>query len=203
MLCSVNSLHVPVWEPWNAQRRSVMLADAHKSAVAPKRAYKRAHVEADNTTGYNPSTCDFLQTGLVPVLPLNSPRNTSKSRAACWFAVSGLNPVFHVLNTPPLLSPPTALVGIVKHPRPALFSMLPCGQRSRAEYMHERGALTTNSPALRNANPACSGLHKDTLHTHTHTPLHTLQQLGSTFSIVYRQKCAVSDSCKKISISDV
>lgn len=31
------------------------------------------YVEADNTTGLNPSTCDFLQTGLVPVYPLNSP----------------------------------------------------------------------------------------------------------------------------------
>lgn len=37
------------------------------------------YVEDDNTTGFNPSTCDFLQTGLVPVSSLNSPSNTGKS----------------------------------------------------------------------------------------------------------------------------
>lgn len=68
------------------------------------------YVEADNTTGLNPSTCDFLQTGLVPVSLLNSLWNTSKSRTAGWSTGHGPNPLFHVLNAPLLLSKWTALL---------------------------------------------------------------------------------------------
>lgn len=68
------------------------------------------YVGADNTTGLNPSTCDFLQTGLVPVSPLNSPWNTGKSRAAGWSTGRGPNPLFHVLNTLLLLSKWTAML---------------------------------------------------------------------------------------------
>lgn len=112
------------------------------------------YVEADNTTDLNPSTCDFLQTGLVPVSPLNSCRNAGKSWAAGWSTGHGPNPLFHVLNMQLLLSKWTALLEC-GYETPSfltckLFSMLPCGQKSNAEYMHDLGAHSTSErPAVR------------------------------------------------------
>lgn len=109
------------------------------------------YVEADNTTGLNPSTCDFLQTGLVPVFPLNSSWNTGESRAAGWSTGRGPNPLFHVPNALLLLSKWTALLSMwnVASTAHALFSTLPSGQRSRAEWMHDDATHTVQCPSLR------------------------------------------------------
>lgn len=101
-LCSPILTNPPGTSPYTLTR------DQHTS-ISPY-CQDCVYVEADNTTGLNPSTCDFLQTGLVPVSPQNSPWNTGKSGAAGWSTGHGPNPLFHVLNTLLLLSKLTALL---------------------------------------------------------------------------------------------
>lgn len=128
------------------------------------------YVEADNTTGLNPSTCDFLQTGLVPVFPLNSPWNAGKSRAAGWSTGRGPDSLFHVVNTLLVLSKWTALLWMWSTSIPCLqnsFSMQPRGQKSKA------ACMTSERPAVRKKN-----MHLVLFHTQTNkdTPEISLKQ---------------------------
>lgn len=154
-----------VLSPKHHYTHAQTLGDQH--TALPPHCQDCGYVEADNTTGLNPSTCDFLQTGLVPVSPLNSPWNTGKSRAAGWSTGHDPNSLFHVLNTLLLLSKWTAPLWMwsTSVPRIAtLFSVLPCGQKSRAEYMQDQGASNSECPAVRKyTNPVLSHTLKNTL----------------------------------------
>lgn len=132
------------------------------------------YVEADNTTGLNPSTCDFLQTGLVPVSLLNSLWNTGKSRAAGWSAGHGPNPLFHVLNAPLLLSKWTALLWMRSTSVPRWCALQHAAMWTEKPSWKCTGsgeAHTTECPAMRKkhlkTNPVLFHILRNTF-THTH-----------------------------------
>lgn len=130
------------------------------------------YVEADNTTGLNPSTCDFLQTGLVPVSPLNSPWNTGKSRAAGWSTGRGPNPLFHVLNTLLLLSKLTALLWMwstsIRHShtfqRAAMWTEKQSWIHAWAGSIHQWVSSTEEKHAI----PVTFHTHRENINTQNH-----------------------------------
>lgn len=124
------------------------------------------YVEADNTTALNPSTCDFLQTGLVPVSPLNSSWNTGKSRAAGWSTGHGPYPLFRVLNTLLLLSKWTALLWMwstsISHSRTLQHSAM---WREKQSWIHAWPGRTRqwmSSSEKKHANPVPFHKHRNT-----------------------------------------